>query len=50
MEELEALKQKNLELESQISGHKQMNMIGNSGKMRDVFSLVQMVGKTASTA
>ena len=26
-----------------------MNMIGNSGKMRDVFSLVQMVGKTNST-
>ena len=24
-------------------------MIGNSGKMRDVFSLVQMVGKTSST-
>ncbi|WP_319591240.1 sigma 54-interacting transcriptional regulator [uncultured Draconibacterium sp.] len=49
LEELETLKQKNLELESRISGQKHMNMIGNSGKMRDVFSLVQMVGKTNST-
>jgi Nif-specific regulatory protein len=49
LEELEALKQKNLELESQLSGNKSLNMIGNSGKMRDVYSLVQMVGKTNST-
>jgi len=49
MEELEALKQKNLELESKLTASKTLNMIGNSGKMRDVFSLVQMVGKTNST-
>jgi len=49
LEELEILKQKNLELESKLSGNKSLNMIGNSGKMRDVYSLVQMVGKTNST-
>ena len=49
LEELELLKQKNLELENKLSGMKNLNMIGNSSKMRDVFSLVQMVGKTNST-
>jgi Nif-specific regulatory protein len=49
MEELELLKQKNLELETKLSGTKNLHMIGNSSKMRDVFSLVQMVGKTNST-
>lgn len=49
LEELETLKQKNLELESKLLGNKRLNMIGNSGKMHDVFSLVQMVGKTNST-
>ena len=49
LEELETLKQKNEELESKLSNNKSLNMIGNSGKMRDVFSLVQMVGKTNST-
>jgi len=49
MEELELLKQKNLELESKLSGLKNLNMIGNSSKMKDVYSLVQMVGKTNST-
>ena len=48
-EEMELLKQKNLELENKLSGIKNLNMIGNSSKMRDVFSLVQMVGKTNST-
>ncbi len=48
-EELELLRQKNQELESKLSGVKNLNMIGNSSKMRDVFSLVQMVGKTNST-
>ena len=43
MEELEVLNQKNLELETRLSGNKNLNMIGNSSKMRDVFSLVQMV-------
>lgn len=49
LEELETLKQKNMELESQLSSNKRLNMIGNSGKMHDVYSLVQMVGKTNST-
>ncbi len=49
LEELEALKEKNKELENKLSNNKSLNMIGNSGKMRDVFSLVQMVGKTNST-
>ncbi|MCY1723429.1 sigma 54-interacting transcriptional regulator [Prolixibacteraceae bacterium Z1-6] len=49
LEEMETLKQKNLELETQLSSNKSLNMIGNSGKMRDVYSLVQMVGKTNST-
>ena len=49
LEELELLKEKNLELETKLSGMKNLNMIGNSSKMRDVFSLVQMVGKTNST-
>ena len=49
LEELETLKQKNEELESKLSDNKSLNMIGNSGKMRDVFGLVQMVGKTNST-
>lgn len=49
LEELEALKNKNIELESKLSANKSLNMIGNSGKMRDVYSLVQMVGKTNST-
>ncbi len=49
VEEMELLKQKNLELETKLSGIKNLNMIGNSSKMKDVFSLVQMVGKTNST-
>lgn len=48
-EELELLKQKNQELESKLSDNRSLNMIGNSSKIRDVFSLVQMVGKTNST-
>jgi Nif-specific regulatory protein len=49
IEELEALRQQNMELENLLSHNKHMNMIGNSGKMRDVFELVQMVSKTNST-
>lgn len=49
LEEMELLKQKNLELENRLSGNINLNMIGNSSKMHDVFSLVQMVGKTSST-
>lgn len=49
-EELEELKQKNLELQSEVDGNNfATNIIGNSSKMRDVFSLVEMVAKTNST-
>jgi Nif-specific regulatory protein len=50
VEELEALKQKNLELQSEVAGNNfATNIIGNSSKMRDVFSLVEMVAPTNST-
>lgn len=49
MEELELLKQRNQELETRLAGNKSLGMIGNSSKMKDVYSLVQMVGKTNST-
>ena len=50
IEEVELLKQKNDELQEKISGNTQeLNMIGNSGKMRDVYSLIEMVSGTNST-
>ncbi|WP_282036863.1 sigma-54 interaction domain-containing protein [Saccharicrinis aurantiacus] len=50
LEELEELKQKNKELQSEIDrGNFSSNMVGNSTKMQDVFSLVEMVAKTNST-
>jgi len=50
VEELELLRQKNLELESQVKeDHRPVNIIGNSGKMRDVYELVNMVAETNST-
>ncbi len=50
VEELEALKQKNLELQSEVAGNNfATHIIGNSSKMRDVFSLVEMVAPTNST-
>ena len=50
IEEIELLKQKNEELQQKLSGSNQVvNMIGNSSKMRDVYSLVEMVSKTNST-
>ncbi|MGE4586993.1 MAG: sigma 54-interacting transcriptional regulator [Mangrovibacterium sp.] len=49
IEEMENLRKKNLELENLLLENRHMNMIGNSGKMRDVFELVQMVSKTNST-
>ncbi len=50
LEELEELKQKNKELQSKIEeGNFTTNIIGNSSKMRDVFSLIEMVAKTNST-
>lgn len=49
-EEMELLRQKNQELQSQLQdGHRPVNIIGNSGKMRDVYSLVNMVAETNST-
>ncbi len=49
-EELEELKQKNLALESEVKGNNfTTNIIGNSSKMRDVFSLIEMVAPTNST-
>ncbi len=49
-EELEELKQKNLALESEVKGNNfATNIIGNSSKMRDVFSLIEMVAPTNST-
>ncbi len=49
-EELEALKQKNLELQTEVNGNNfATKIIGNSSKMRDVFSLVEMVARTNST-
>jgi Nif-specific regulatory protein len=50
LEELEQLKQKNQELKSQLENDlRPKNIVGNSGKMRDVFSLITMVAKTNST-
>jgi Nif-specific regulatory protein len=50
LEEVENLKKKNLELKSQLETDlRPNNIVGASGKMRDVFSLITMVSKTNST-
>ena len=50
LEEIELLRQKNQELQNQLRGdNPPMNIVGNSGKMRDVYSLVNMVAETNST-
>ncbi|MFT3738964.1 MAG: sigma 54-interacting transcriptional regulator [Breznakibacter sp.] len=50
LEELEQLKQKNIELKNQLENDLcPKNIIGSSGKMRDVFNLISMVAKTSST-
>ncbi len=50
VEELELLRQKNRELQDQLKGeNRPVNIVGNSGKMRDVYSLVNMVAETSST-
>lgn len=50
MEEMEILKQKNIQLQNQLENDfKPGNIIGNSAKMRDVYSLVGMVAETNST-
>ncbi len=49
-EELDELKKKNLQLQSEVADHNfATKIIGNSSKMRDVFSLVEMVAPTNST-
>ena len=52
VEEIEVLRQKNQDLQIQLNDehdHRPLNIIGNSGKMRDVYSLVKMVAETNST-
>ncbi len=50
LEEMEVLKQKNLQLQNQLEKEfRPGNIVGNSSKMRDVYSLVNMVAETNST-
>lgn len=50
LEEMEILRQKNLQLQSQLElDFRPANIVGNSSKMRDVYSLVGMVAETNST-
>jgi len=49
-EEISKLKQTNDELRSSLGNwHKPKNIVGNSGKMNDVYNLIEMVSKTNST-
>lgn len=48
--EIEKLKKENSELQTQLSSKsKSFNMVGNSGKIIDVFNLIKMVGQTKTT-
>ncbi|BAX79253.1 sigma-54 interaction domain-containing protein [Labilibaculum antarcticum] len=49
VEELEALREHNRELQSQLDSRKPHNIIGNSGKMCDLYALVNRVAQTNST-
>lgn len=50
LEEMEILKQKNVQLQNQLeSNFHPKNIVGGSSKMRDVYSLVNMVAETNST-
>ena len=49
LEELERLREENRNLQSQINETKHHNIIGNSGKMKDLFALVNRVAETNST-
>ncbi|MBS2097611.1 sigma-54 interaction domain-containing protein [Carboxylicivirga linearis] len=49
LEELERLREENRNLQSQINETKNHNIIGNSGKMKDLFALVNRVAETNST-
>jgi Nif-specific regulatory protein len=49
-EEISKLKQTNEELRNSLGNwHKPRNIVGNSGKMNDVYNLIEMVSKTNST-
>jgi Nif-specific regulatory protein len=49
-EEITKLKKTNEELRSSLGNwHKPKNIVGNSGKMNDVYNLIEMVSKTNST-
>ncbi len=48
-EEMEALREQNRELKSQLGTNKPQNIVGNSSKMHDLYSLVDRVAKTSST-
>jgi Nif-specific regulatory protein len=49
-EEISKLKQTNEELRSSLGNwHKPKNIVGNSGKINDVYNLIEMVSKTNST-
>lgn len=48
--EIENLKKENTELHSRLKeSNSSFNIVGNSGKMMDVFNLIEMVGPTKST-
>ncbi|MCU4157133.1 sigma 54-interacting transcriptional regulator [Carboxylicivirga sp. A043] len=49
LEELQALRQENEELHSKLNSEQPNNIIGNSGKMKDLYHLVSRVSKTSST-
>lgn len=50
LEELLRLKQENQSLHKKLDkSFKPTNMIGNSGKMKDVYSLIEMVSRTSTT-
>lgn len=49
MEELERLREENRHLQDQIKATNRDNIIGNSGKMKDLFALVNRVAQTDST-
>jgi len=50
LEEMEVLRHKNIQLQNQLEqDYRPGNIVGNSSKMRDVYSLVSMVAETNST-
>ena len=49
LEELESLREQNRELKSKLGNDNPRGIIGNSSKMRDIYTLVDRVAKTSST-